>query len=112
MIIHQQTIKNPITISGIGLHTGVETIMKFLPAEENYGIRFRRVDLENKPEIPALVDYVVEVARGTTIALNGARVHTVEHILAALVGLQIDNVVIELDNIEPPICDGSSKVFC
>jgi len=111
MIIHQQTIKNPITISGIGLHTGVETIMKFLPAEENYGIRFRRVDLENKPEIPALVDYVVEVARGTTIALNGARVHTVEHILAALVGLQIDNVVIELDNIEPPICDGSSKVF-
>ncbi len=111
MIVHQQTIKNPITISGIGLHTGVETIMKFLPAEENYGIRFRRVDLENKPEIPALVDYVVEVARGTTIALNGARVHTVEHILAALVGLQIDNVVIELDNIEPPICDGSSKVF-
>ncbi|MBM4166233.1 MAG: bifunctional UDP-3-O-[3-hydroxymyristoyl] N-acetylglucosamine deacetylase/3-hydroxyacyl-ACP dehydratase [Ignavibacteria bacterium] len=108
---HQQTIKQPVIISGVGLHTGVDTTMKMLPSLENTGIRFRRVDLEGFPEIPALVDYVVEVARGTTIQLGQAKVHTVEHVLAAFVGLQIDNIIIELDNIEPPICDGSSKVF-
>ncbi|MBS4029469.1 MAG: bifunctional UDP-3-O-[3-hydroxymyristoyl] N-acetylglucosamine deacetylase/3-hydroxyacyl-ACP dehydratase [Ignavibacteriales bacterium] len=111
MVVQQQTIKNPITLTGVGLHTGVDCTMRFLPAPENFGIRFRRIDLATQPEIPAIVDYVVEVTRGTTLALNGVKVHTVEHILAALVGLQVDNIIIELDNIEPPICDGSAKPF-
>lgn len=111
MIVHQRTIKNRVTISGNGLHTGVATRMTFAPAPVNCGISFRRVDLPGTPEIPAIVDLVVEVARGTTLQLGDAKVHTVEHVLAAIVGLQIDNIVIELDNIEPPICDGSAKPF-
>ncbi len=108
---HQQTIQKPVSISGIGLHTGVSTKLTFSPAAPNSGIRFRRIDLPGSPEIPALVDHVVEVARGTTLAVGDARVHTVEHVLAALVGLQVDNIVLELNNIEPPICDGSAKPF-
>lgn len=108
---HQQTIQKPVSISGVGLHTGVATKLTFTPAAPNTGIRFRRTDLAGAPEIPALVDHVVEVARGTTLAVGDARVHTVEHVLAALVGLQVDNVVLEVNNIEPPICDGSSKPF-
>lgn len=96
---------------GVALHTGVSTTMTFKPAPENYGIRFRRVDLGGSPEIPADVDHVVEVARGTTLAVGDAKVHTTEHVLAAVVGLQIDNLIIELDNIEPPIADGSAKPF-
>ena len=111
MIEQQRTIKHPISISGVGLHTGVNTKLTFKPAPINYGIRFRRVDLPEQTEIPALVDLVVDVARGTTLQVGDARVHTVEHILAAIVGLQIDNIVIELDNIEPPIVDGSAKPF-
>jgi UDP-3-O-[3-hydroxymyristoyl] N-acetylglucosamine deacetylase/3-hydroxyacyl-[acyl-carrier-protein] dehydratase len=98
-------------MSGVGLHTGVKTTMTFKPAPENYGIRFRRVDLGGSPEIPADVDHVIDVARGTTIGIGEARVHTVEHVLAAIVGLQIDNIIIELNNIEPPIADGSAKPF-
>ncbi|MBI3194948.1 MAG: bifunctional UDP-3-O-[3-hydroxymyristoyl] N-acetylglucosamine deacetylase/3-hydroxyacyl-ACP dehydratase [Ignavibacteriae bacterium] len=108
---YQHTIKHPVTLEGIGLHTGVNTTMTFKPAPPDYGIRFQRVDLPEKPEVPALADYVVEVARGTTIQFGEAKVYTTEHILAALVGLQIDNVIIELNNIEPPICDGSAKHF-
>lgn len=111
MLVHQRTIKEPITLHGVGLHTGVTTTMTFKPAPEHFGIRFRRIDLGGSPEIPALVDLVIDVARGTTISLGEARVHTVEHILAALVGLQIDNIIIEVDNIEPPILDGSSMPF-
>jgi UDP-3-O-[3-hydroxymyristoyl] N-acetylglucosamine deacetylase/3-hydroxyacyl-[acyl-carrier-protein] dehydratase len=111
MLVQQRTIQHPVTISGIGLHTGVSTTMTFKPAPADFGIRFRRVDLNGAPEIPALVDLVVEVARGTTLRVGEATVHTVEHVLAAIVGLQIDNIVIELDNIEPPICDGSAKPF-
>jgi len=111
MLIHQRTIKQPVSLSGVGLHTGVTTTLTFRPAAIDYGIRFRRVDLPGQPEIPALVDHVVEVARGTTLKVGEARVHTVEHVLAAMVGLQIDNIIIELDNIEPPICDGSAKPF-
>jgi UDP-3-O-[3-hydroxymyristoyl] N-acetylglucosamine deacetylase/3-hydroxyacyl-[acyl-carrier-protein] dehydratase len=85
--------------------------MTFKPAPENYGIRFRRIDLGGAPEIPALVDLVIDVARGTTISVGEAKVHTVEHVLAALVGLQVDNIVVELDNVEPPIIDGSAKPF-
>ncbi|MBI1806461.1 MAG: bifunctional UDP-3-O-[3-hydroxymyristoyl] N-acetylglucosamine deacetylase/3-hydroxyacyl-ACP dehydratase [Ignavibacteria bacterium] len=111
MLVHQRTIKQPISISGVGLHTGVTTTMTFKPAPINHGIRFRRIDLPNQPMIPALVDYVIEVARGTTLCVGEAKVHTVEHVLAALVGMQVDNIVIELDNVEPPICDGSAKPF-
>jgi len=96
---------------GVALHTGVSTTMTFKPAPEDYGIRFRRIDLGGSPEIPADVDHVVEVARGTTLAVGDAKVHTTEHVLAAVVGLQIDNLIIELDNIEPPIADGSAKPF-
>ncbi|MBA4311201.1 MAG: UDP-3-O-[3-hydroxymyristoyl] N-acetylglucosamine deacetylase [Chlorobiaceae bacterium] len=111
MLEQQRTIKQSISITGTGLHTGVSTTLTFKPAPSNYGIRFKRVDLPGHPEIPALVDYVVEVARGTTLQIGEAKVHTAEHVLAALVGLQIDNIVIELNNIEPPIEDGSARPF-
>jgi UDP-3-O-[3-hydroxymyristoyl] N-acetylglucosamine deacetylase / 3-hydroxyacyl-[acyl-carrier-protein] dehydratase len=108
MLELQRTIAKPVSISGIGLHTGTECTMTFKPAPENYGIRFVRVDLGGNPEIPATTDNVVDVSRGTTLALGEAKVHTVEHVLAAVVGLQIDNIIIELDGIEPPVGDGSS----
>lgn len=111
MLVQQHTIKTPVTMTGVGLHTGVQTTMTFKPAPENYGIRFRRVDVGGTPEIPADVDHVISVERGTTIGIGDVRIHTVEHVLAAIVGLQVDNVIIELDNIEPPIADGSSKPF-
>lgn len=111
MIAHQRTINKQISIKGLGLHTGVETTLTFKPAPEDYGIRFKRVDLGGSPEIPAIVDLVVDVSRGTTLSLGEAKVYTVEHVLAAIVGLQIDNIIIELDNIEPPICDGSARPF-
>lgn len=107
----QHTIAEPVTISGVGLHTGVEVNMTFLPAPINHGIKFQRVDLEGQPIVEADVDYVVDVSRGTTIEKNGARINTVEHTLAALVGLEIDNVLIQLDGPEPPIMDGSSAYF-
>ena len=111
MLVQQRTIKHPVSLSGIGLHTGATTSMTFRPAPEDYGIRFRRVDLGGAPEVPADVDHVVDLARGTTLAVGDARVHTVEHVMAALVGMQVDNIVIELDGIEPPIGDGSAKPY-
>jgi len=111
MLVQQRTIKQPVSMSGVGLHTGVTTTMTFKPAPEDFGIRFRRIDLGGAPEIPAVVDHVVDVARGTTIGIGEARVYTVEHVMAALVGLQIDNLIIELDNQEPPIGDGSAKPY-
>jgi UDP-3-O-[3-hydroxymyristoyl] N-acetylglucosamine deacetylase/3-hydroxyacyl-[acyl-carrier-protein] dehydratase len=111
MLVQQRTIKNTVSLSGVGLHTGNITTMTFRPAPEDYGIRFRRVDLGGSPEIPANVDHVVDIARGTTIAVGDARVHTIEHVLAALVGLQVDNIIIDLDNNEPPVLDGSAKPF-
>jgi UDP-3-O-[3-hydroxymyristoyl] N-acetylglucosamine deacetylase/3-hydroxyacyl-[acyl-carrier-protein] dehydratase len=85
--------------------------MTFRPAPENYGIRFRRIDIGGSPEIPADVDHVVDIARGTTLGIGEARVYTTEHVLAAVVGLQIDNLIIDLDGIEPPIGDGSAKPY-
>jgi len=111
MLVHQRTIKNPVSMSGVGLHTGSISTMTFKPAPEDYGIRFRRIDLAEAPEVPADVDHVVDISRGTTIAIGEARVHTVEHVMAALVGLQIDNVLIELDANEPPVGDGSAKPY-
>jgi UDP-3-O-[3-hydroxymyristoyl] N-acetylglucosamine deacetylase/3-hydroxyacyl-[acyl-carrier-protein] dehydratase len=98
-------------MSGIGLHTGTECTMTFKPAAENTGIRFVRVDLGGNPEIPAVAEHVVDVSRGTTIGIGEAKVHTVEHVLAAIVGLQIDNIIIELDGIEPPVGDGSALPY-
>jgi len=111
MLELQRTITNPVSISGVGLHTGTDCTMTFKPAPENYGIRFIRTDLGGNPEIPATTDYVVDVSRGTTLAIGDACVHTVEHVLAAIVGLQIDNIIIELDGIEPPIGDGSANPY-
>lgn len=107
----QHTIKKPVTVSGVGLHTGVISNMTFNPAPANHGIKFQRIDLETRPIVDADVDYVVDLSRGTTIEHNGARINTVEHTLAALVGLEIDNVLIQLDGPEPPIMDGSSRMF-
>lgn len=111
MFIKQHTIKAPVSISGVGLHTGHKVNMTFLPAAPNHGIKFQRVDLADQPLVEADVDYVVDLSRGTTIEKNGARINTVEHTLAALVGLQIDNILIQLDAPEPPIMDGSSQPF-
>ena len=109
--IKQQTIEKSVSVSGVGLHTGVSATMTFVPAAINHGYKFQRIDLEGQPIIDADVDNVVDVSRGTTLEQNGARVYTVEHTLAALVGLQIDNVLIQLDGPEPPITDGSSIKF-
>lgn len=111
MNIYQHTIKGPVTVSGVGLHTGVVANMTFLPAKTNHGIKFQRTDIEGEPIVDADVDNVVDLSRGTTIEQNGARVNTVEHTLAALLGLEIDNVLIQLDGPEPPIMDGSSIEF-
>ena len=107
----QQTIKNEISINGIGLHTGVKTIATFKPAKENFGIRFKRLDLKECPEIIADIDHVVDISRGTTLGQNNFRIHTVEHILSAIFGLQIDNILIELTEKEPPVMDGSARPF-
>ena len=107
----QHTISKSVTLSGVGLHTGVLTNMTFLPAASNHGIKFQRVDLPGQPIADADVDYVVDTSRGTTIEHNGARINTVEHVMASLVGLEIDNVLIQLDGPEPPIMDGSSIKF-
>lgn len=107
----QQTVKKPVTVSGIGLHTGVVSNMTFKPAKPNHGIKFQRIDMEDKPVVEADVDNVVDLSRGTSIEKNGARINTVEHTLAALVGLEIDNVLIQIDGPEPPIMDGSSAPF-
>jgi UDP-3-O-[3-hydroxymyristoyl] N-acetylglucosamine deacetylase/3-hydroxyacyl-[acyl-carrier-protein] dehydratase len=111
MKIKQHTIKEPVTVSGVGLHTGIEANMTFKPAKIGHGIKFQRVDLPNQPIVDADVDNVVDLSRGTTIEQNEARINTVEHTLAALVGLEIDNILIQLDGPEPPIMDGSSKMF-
>ena len=108
---YQQTIKRSITVSGVGLHTGSQVDMTFNPAAPNHGYKFRRIDLAGQPIIEADADLVIDTARGTTIARNGASVSTIEHTLAALVGMGIDNVLIDLNGPETPIMDGSSKMF-
>ncbi len=107
----QKTIKQEVTLEGIGLHTGVNVTMTFKPAYADHGYKFQRIDLENKPLIPALAENVVDTARGTTIAKGEARVSTIEHALAAAYSLGIDNLLIEIDGPEVPILDGSSIKF-
>jgi len=111
MLTKQRTISNAVSISGIGLHTGNKSNMRFVPAPEDYGIRFKRVDMQDSPEIPADIDHVTDISRGTTIAVGDAEVKTVEHVLAAIMGAEIDNLIVELDTNEPPVVDGSSKPF-
>ena len=111
-MLQQQTLSRPVSFSGIGLHSGNRVNMTFLPAPVNSGVRFRRVDLEGKPEIEARVENVVETARCTTLGKGNVRVHTVEHVLATFAGYGISNAVVELDANEPPIADGSAREYC
>ncbi len=107
----QKTLKAPISFSGTGLHTGVNVSMTVLPAEENRGIVFRRTDLEGTPEVAALSDYVTDTSRSTTIENNGAKVSTIEHLMAALWSCGVDNAVVEIDGPEVPIMDGSARDY-
>ena len=107
----QRTIRNAKSCKGVGLHTGVDSTITFHPAPENYGIRFVRSDIKNSPEIMADIDHVVDISRGTTIEENDVRIHTVEHALAAVTGLRIDNILMELNSKETPVMDGSAKDF-
>jgi UDP-3-O-[3-hydroxymyristoyl] N-acetylglucosamine deacetylase/3-hydroxyacyl-[acyl-carrier-protein] dehydratase len=109
--IKQKTIAKEVTLSGVGLHTGKSVTMTFKPAPENSGYAFVRIDLEGRPIIEADANYVVTTQRGTNLEKNGVNINTSEHVLAALVGLEIDNCIIELNASEPPIMDGSSKHF-
>lgn len=107
----QRTIGKEISLTGVGLHTGKEVTLTFKPAPENYGYAFVRMDLEGHPLIEADANYVVNTQRGTNLEKRGVKIQTSEHVLAALVGLEIDNCILELNASEPPIMDGSSKFF-
>ncbi len=110
-MVKQKTLAKSFEIQGKGLHTGVNVTMNFIPAPENHGFKFKRVDLEGTPIIDADVDLVIDTSRGTLLEYNGARIGTIEHALAALTGMDLDNVLIEVDNEEAPIMDGSSRYF-
>lgn len=107
----QKTIQKEICLSGVGLHTGNTVKMTIKPAPVNHGFAFSRVDLEGSPTIEARAEYVTNTQRGTNLEKNGVQIQTSEHVLAAAVGLDIDNLLIEIDASEPPIMDGSSKFF-
>lgn len=107
----QRTLKRKAMFSGLGLHTGEKVTLRFVPAKEGTGIVFKRIDIPGEPIVPATVEYVFSNARNTTLGIADIRIHTVEHVLAALKAYQIDNICIELDGIEPPVGNGSSDVF-
>src|SRR5690606_13307592 len=107
----QKTLKEEVSLSGKGLHTGKEVTLTIKPAKENTGFVFVRTDLEGHPHVEADVNHVTTTDRGTTLEKLGVRIHTCEHVLAALVGCDIDNAVLEMNSAEPPIMDGSSKFF-
>src|SRR5438034_1431129 len=107
----QHTLHSAVSISGTGIHTGVLVEMTLKPANPGFGIQFQRTDLSNQPILKADCDLVTDTSRGTTIESNGAKINTVEHVLAALVGMGIDNVLICLNGPEVPIIDGSSEPF-
>ncbi|NOZ46265.1 MAG: bifunctional UDP-3-O-[3-hydroxymyristoyl] N-acetylglucosamine deacetylase/3-hydroxyacyl-ACP dehydratase [Chlorobi bacterium] len=111
MVEKQKTLKNPISVNGKGLHTGIDVTLTFKPAPENHGYKFQRIDLKEKPIIRAIVENVVDTSRGTTVEEHGARISTVEHALSALYGLGIDNALLEINGPEVPIMDGSAKLF-
>lgn len=107
----QRTLKSAVKLKGVGLHTGANVNVTILPAAENHGYKFQRTDLDGKPVIKADADLVVSTERGTTLEQNGVKIHTTEHLLAALYGMQVDNALIQLDGPEVPIMDGSSFPF-
>ena len=107
----QKTIKKSVSVKGVGLHTGATVNLTFLPAPVNHGIKFQRVDLEDSPVLNADVNRVIATTRGTTIEMNKAQLATVEHVLSAVAGLQVDNVMIQVDGPEIPIMDGSAAPF-
>lgn len=107
----QRTLKGIVKVNGIGLHTGLEVNLEIHPAADHHGYKFQRIDLDGKPIIKADVDFVVSTERGTTLEQNNAKVHTTEHVLAALYGCQVDNALITVDGPEIPIMDGSSLKF-
>ncbi len=107
----QHTLKSSVSISGTGLHTGVMADLTLKPATPGFGYQFQRIDLPSQPVIKADCDLVTDVSRGTTLESNGAKVSTVEHVLAALVGMGVDNCLIEINGPEMPIMDGSSEPF-
>jgi UDP-3-O-[3-hydroxymyristoyl] N-acetylglucosamine deacetylase/3-hydroxyacyl-[acyl-carrier-protein] dehydratase len=111
MTVKQKTLAKEFSISGKGLHTNCLVNMTFKPAPVNHGFKFQRIDLDDKPIIPAFADFVIDTSRGTVIENKGARLSTIEHSLAALTGMDLDNVLIEIDNEEVPILDGSSRFF-
>lgn len=111
MIIKQKTLAREFSLSGKGLHTGCIVTMTFKPAPINHGFKFQRIDLDDKPILEASAELVIDTSRGTVIGIGDARISTIEHSLAALTGLNLDNVLIEIDNEEVPIMDGSSKFF-
>ncbi|SFZ91673.1 UDP-3-O-[3-hydroxymyristoyl] N-acetylglucosamine deacetylase / 3-hydroxyacyl-[acyl-carrier-protein] dehydratase [Flaviramulus basaltis] len=107
----QKTIKDAISLTGVGLHTGKDVTLTFKQAPANFGLAFKRIDLEGEPVIEADANYVTNTQRGTCLEKNGVSIQTSEHVLAAFVGLDVDNAIIELNSSEPPIMDGSSKFF-
>ena len=111
MATKQQTLASAISFTGKGLHTGLQVVMTVLPAEENNGIVFRRVDLDGAPEVPALCEYVTDTSRGTTIEKGAAKVSTIEHIMSALWTLGVDNAIVEINAPETPIMDGSAREY-
>ncbi|MHB8524150.1 MAG: bifunctional UDP-3-O-[3-hydroxymyristoyl] N-acetylglucosamine deacetylase/3-hydroxyacyl-ACP dehydratase [Limisphaerales bacterium] len=110
-MLNQQTLRQPASFSGVGLHSGNRVNLTLLPAPPNSGIRFRRVDLDGKPEIEARIENVTDTTRSTTLGRGNIKIHTVEHLLAALAGHGVDNATVELDANEPPIADGSARAF-
>jgi UDP-3-O-[3-hydroxymyristoyl] N-acetylglucosamine deacetylase / 3-hydroxyacyl-[acyl-carrier-protein] dehydratase len=110
-VAQQQTLRRSVSFSGIGLHSGNRVNMTFLPGAANSGVRFRRVDLDGKPELDARAEFVVETNRSTTLGKGALKIHTVEHVLAALAGCEIDNAIVEIDANEPPIADGSARDY-
>jgi UDP-3-O-[3-hydroxymyristoyl] N-acetylglucosamine deacetylase/3-hydroxyacyl-[acyl-carrier-protein] dehydratase len=111
MNVKQKTIKNEVSVKGVGLHTGANVTLTFCPAPDHHGFKFQRIDLPGQPIIDADCDNVTDTARGTTISQNGASVSTVEHVMASLVGMDLDNVLIKVDGPETPIMDGSAILF-
>lgn len=109
--VKQKTIKKEISLFGVGLHTGKEVKLTFKPAQKNKGYVFVRTDLTGNPEIEAKAEYVSNATRGTNLEKNGVKINTSEHVLAAVVGVGINNIIIELNSAEPPIMDGSSKFY-
>lgn len=111
MVNNQKTLKESIEFNGLGLHTGKKVCMVIIPARENHGIKFQRIDLPGVPIVPADIDLVKDTQRSTTLELNNVKIITVEHLMSALYALGVNNVLVKMNNSEVPILDGSAKIF-